>query len=171
MLQQGGLVPLQCCRVESRNGEAFKCHKNTLSVFRGAKHPLWPWHDPPLTFKEVICLKCGCSRTALSDIWSFPASVLQKKPVLMLKNTDSSKHHIITFLSSVTLCFKIRNGHNYLCSADGKRAIRGRHYYCYCCYYYPSSRKCSAIKTLLSSHSLLQTIKGSLHTYISFFQT
>lgn len=50
-------------------------------------------------------------------------------------------------------------------------AIRGRHYYCYCCYYYPSSRKCSAIKTLLSSHSLLQTIKGSLHTYISFFQT
>lgn len=53
-------------------------------------------------------------------------------------------------------------------SADRKWNTRGRH--C-CCYYYWISRKCSAMKTPLCSHALLQTIKSSLHTYISFFQT
>lgn len=107
---------------------------------------------------------------------SFSASCLSRGdktgPATLLKNTDSRKHmphYHIPFFGNT--CFKIRNEHNYWGSADVKWNIRGRHHYCYCYYYYWSSRKCSAIKTLLSSHSLLQTIKGSLHTYISFFQT
>ena len=167
-----------CYIFESRNGEAFKCNECILFLLKGARQPVWLQHDPHLIFKEitVICLKCGCSKRVLYALWSFSASRLSRGdktgPATLLKNTESRKHiphYHFPFFGNT--CFKIRNEHNYLHSADGKWNIRGMHYYCYCYYYYWSSRKCSAIKTLLSSHSLLQTIKGSLHTCIYFLQT
>lgn len=160
--------------LESRSGEAFECNKHILFLLKGARYPVWLWHDPIPTspLRKLQWSKTWVLKKCLSAIWSFSASCLSRgggAPAILLKNTESKKHiphYHIPFFSNT--CFKIRNEHNYWSSADGKWNVRGRYYYCYFYYCYWSSRKCSAIKTLLSSHSLLQAIKGLLHTYISF---